>query len=83
MSRSGLEHPVLKCYLMLMLPGLTANFQLAQDEDPLFTFRVMVQRTFWPDATAQQLAEQATYKLKRTLQEVPVCRQGSQLFRTR
>ena len=69
--------------LMLMLPGLAAYFQLGQDEDPLFTFRVLVERTFWPDATAQQLAEQATYKLKRTLQEVPVRRQGSQLFKTR
>ena len=66
---------------MLMVPGLAANFQLEQDEDPLFTFRVMVERTFWPDATAQQLAEQVTYKLKRTLQEVPVRGQRSQLFK--
>ena len=66
---------------MLMLPGLAANFQLRQDEDPLFTFRVTVECAFWPDATAQQLAEQVTYKLKRTLQEVPVRRQGSQLFK--
>ena len=39
-------HPVLTRYLMLMLPGLAAYFQLGQDEDPLFTFRVMVERTF-------------------------------------
>ena len=75
-------HPVLTRYLMLMLPGLAAYFQLGQDEDPLVTFRVMVQRTFWPDATAQQVAEQVTCKLKRTLQEVPVRGQGSQLFKT-
>ena len=39
-------HPVLTRYLMLMLPGLAAYFQFGQDEDPLFTFRVMVERTF-------------------------------------
>ncbi|MGH8831702.1 MAG: efflux RND transporter permease subunit, partial [Polaromonas sp.] len=45
--------------------------QLGQDEDPPFTFRAMVVRTYWPGATAQQVAEQVTDKLERTLQEVP------------
>jgi multidrug efflux pump subunit AcrB len=31
----------------------------------------MVVRTYWPGATAQQVAEQVTDKLERTLQEVP------------
>ncbi|MEN9688393.1 MAG: hypothetical protein RI998_390, partial [Pseudomonadota bacterium] len=45
--------------------------QLGQDEDPPFTFRAMVVRTYWPGATAQQVAEQVTDKLERTLQEAP------------
>ena len=45
--------------------------QLGQDEDPPFTFRAMVVRTYWPGATAQQVAEQVTDKIERTLQEVP------------
>ncbi|EGI77577.1 efflux RND transporter permease subunit [Hylemonella gracilis] len=72
-SRWALEHPALTRYLMvvLMVLGLTAYFQLGQDEDPPFTFRAMVVRTSWPGATAQQVAEQVTDKLERTLQEVP------------
>src|SRR6476620_5081315 len=73
LSRWALEHPALTRYLMvvLMLLGLAAYFQLGQDEDPPFTFRAMVVRTYWPGATAQQVAEQVTDKLERTLQEVP------------
>ena len=73
LSRWALEHPALTRYLMvvLMLLGFAAYFQLGQDEDPPFTFRVMVVRTFWPGATAQQVAEQVTDKIERTLQEVP------------
>ena len=57
--------------VVLMLLGLASYFQLGQDEDPPFTFRVMVVRTYWPGATAQQVAEQVTDKLERTLQEAP------------
>ncbi|AVP57402.1 efflux RND transporter permease subunit [Pulveribacter suum] len=73
LSRWALEHAALTRYLMvvLMLLGVAAYFQLGQDEDPPFTFRAMVVRTYWPGATAQQVAEQVTGKLERTLQEVP------------
>ena len=73
LSKWALDHPALTRYLMLvlMLLGFAAYFQLGQDEDPPFTFRVMVVRTFWPGATAQQVAEQVTDKIERTLQEVP------------
>ena len=57
--------------VVLMVLGFAAYFQLGQDEDPPFTFRLMVVRTFWPGATAQQMAEQVTDKIERTLQEVP------------
>ena len=73
LSRWALEHSALVRYLMvvLLLLGVAAYFQLGQDEDPPFTFRVMVVRTNWPGATAQQVAEQVTDKIERTLQEVP------------
>jgi multidrug efflux pump len=72
-SRWALEHPALTRYLMvvLMVLGLSAYFQLGQDEDPPFAFRVMVVRAYWPGTTAQQMAEQVTDKIERTLQEVP------------
>jgi multidrug efflux pump len=73
LSRWALEHPALTRYLMvvLMVLGFASYFQLGQDEDPPFTFRAMVMRVFWPGATAQQVAEQVTDKIERTLQEVP------------
>ena len=73
LSRWALEHGALTRYLLvvLMALGFASYFQLGQDEDPPFTFRAMVVRTYWPGATAQQVAEQVTDKLERTLQEVP------------
>ena len=73
LSKWALLHPALTRYLMvvLMALGFATYFQLGQDEDPPFAFRVMVVRTLWPGATAQQVAEQVTDKLERTLQEAP------------
>ncbi|MES2952635.1 MAG: efflux RND transporter permease subunit, partial [Pseudomonadota bacterium] len=73
LSKWALDHSALTRYLIvvLMVLGMAAFFQLGQDEDPPFTFRIMVVRTFWQGATAQQMAEQVTDKIERTLQEVP------------
>ena len=72
-SRWALEHPALTRYLMVVLTllGLMSYFQLGQDEDPPFAFRVMVVRAYWPGATAEEVAQQVTDKIERTLQEVP------------
>ncbi|MBK6851078.1 MAG: efflux RND transporter permease subunit [Burkholderiales bacterium] len=72
-SRWALEHPALTRYLLIVLMalGVVAYFQLGQDEDPPFTFRAMVVQAVWPGATAQQMAEQVTDKIERTLQETP------------
>ncbi len=74
LSAWAINHAPLTRYLMvvLMVMGIAAYFQLGQDEDPPFTFRAMVVRTYWPGATAQQVAEQVTDKIERTLQEVPL-----------
>jgi len=72
-SRWALEHPALTRYLMvvLLVLGAAAYFQLGQDEDPPFTFRVMVVQAYWPGASAQQMAEQVTDRIERLAQEVP------------
>jgi multidrug efflux pump subunit AcrB len=57
--------------VVLMVLGFAAYFQLGQDEDPPFTFRAMVVQAFWPGASAQQMAEQVTDKIEKSLQEVP------------
>ncbi|MBH1972238.1 MAG: efflux RND transporter permease subunit [Moraxellaceae bacterium] len=73
LSRIAIENPAITVYLLivLLLAGVASYFQLGQDEDPPFTFRVMVVRAFWPGATALQMSEQVTDKLEETLQEVP------------
>ena len=73
LSRIAIENPAITIYLLvvLLLAGVASFFQLGQDEDPPFTFRVMVVRAFWPGATALQMSEQVTDKLEETLQEVP------------
>lgn len=72
-SRIAIENPVLTFYFLviLLLGGVSAYFQLGQDEDPPFAFRAMVIRAFWPGATGMQMAEQVSDKLEKTLQEVP------------
>ncbi len=74
LSKWAIDHPALTRYLMvvLMLLGAASYFQLGQDEDPPFTFRVMAIRMFYPGATAQQVAEQVLDKVEKTLQEVPM-----------
>ncbi len=74
LSKWAIDHAALTRYLMvvLMLLGFAAYFQLGQDEDPPFTFRVMAIRLFYPGATAQQVTEQVVDKIEKTLQEVPL-----------
>ncbi|MBC7454108.1 MAG: efflux RND transporter permease subunit [Massilia sp.] len=73
LSRWALEHIALTRYLIaaLLIGGMFSYGQLGQDEDPPFTFRLMVVRAIWPGASAVQMAEQVTDKLERKLQETP------------
>ncbi len=72
-SRIAIEHPAITVYLLvvLLLAGVASYFQLGQDEDPPFAFRMMVVRAIWPGADAMQMSEQVTDKLEQTLQEIP------------
>ena len=47
LSKWPLDHPALTRYqrVVLKLPGVAVYFQLGQDEDPPFMFRVMVVHT--------------------------------------
>jgi multidrug efflux pump len=73
LSTWALNHRPLVRYLIavLLLGGVFSYFGLGQDEDPPFTFRAMVVRSYWPGATAQQMAEQVADKIEKKLQEVP------------
>ncbi|MFO1389814.1 efflux RND transporter permease subunit [Cellvibrio sp.] len=73
LSRWALEHIPLIRYLIaaLLIGGIMSFKNLGQDEDPPFTFRVMVVTAKWPGASALDMANQVTDKLEKTLQETP------------
>src|SRR6516165_5033090 len=73
LSTWALEHRALVVLILLLvsLSGILSYRRLAQSEDPPFTFKVMVIRTFWPGATARQVQEELTDRIARTLQATP------------
>lgn len=73
LSTWSLQHPALVLYAMLMLTliGALSYGKLAQSEDPPFTFKIMLIRTIWPGASAQEVEHQITDKLEKKLQETP------------
>ena len=58
-------------YIMVLLgiAGVWSYLNLGQSEDPPYTFRMMVIKTLWPGATAQEVEEQVTDRIEEKLQE--------------
>ncbi|AEF99176.1 efflux RND transporter permease subunit [Methylomonas methanica] len=56
---------------LVVLGGLFAYYQLGQQEDPPFTFRIMVVKTLYPGATALEVEQQLTDRLEKKIQELP------------
>jgi multidrug efflux pump len=73
LSEWSLTHRQLVLYLIFVfaIAGAIAYQRLGQSEDPPFTFRVMVVKTNWPGAAAQEVEQQVTDRVERKLQEVP------------
>src|SRR5258708_30028552 len=73
LSSWTLQHQALVIFILVLVTlfGILSYGRLAQSEDPPFTFKVMVIRTFWPGATARQVQEEVTDVIARKLQEVP------------
>jgi multidrug efflux pump len=73
LSAWALRHRQLTLYFIILVAasGLYAYFKLGQREDPDFTFRTMVVRTFWPGATTEQVDREITDRIERKLQETP------------
>jgi multidrug efflux pump len=62
---------VLYALCVLMLAGVYSYTQLAQKEDPDFTFKVMTIKLLWPGASAREIEQQVTDRVERKLQETP------------
>ncbi len=73
LSAWSLRHPSLVAYLMIMLTlaGVMSYFSLGRSEDPDFTVKIMVIRTFWPGATTREVELQVTDRIEKKLQELP------------
>ena len=73
LSDWALRHRAIVLYAMIALAviGAVSYQRLGQSEAPPFTFKIMLIRTFWPGATAQEVMLQVTDKIERKLQETP------------
>ena len=73
LSEWALSHQALVLYLMIVLAviGVGSYLRLGQAEDPDFTFKLMVVRTGWPGASAEEVERQVTDRIERKLQETP------------
>ncbi len=73
LSAWALTHQQMVLYLIIVLmgAGVISYFNLGRAEDPDFTFKVMVVRTLWPGATAQQVEHELTDRIEKKLQETP------------
>jgi multidrug efflux pump len=73
LSEWALAHQSLVLYLMIVLAaiGVGSYLRLGQAEDPAFTFKLMVVRTNWPGASADEVERQLTDRIEKKLQETP------------
>ncbi len=73
LSAWALKHQGLVLYVLcaLMLSGMFSYTQLAQKEDPDFTFKVMTIKLLWPGASAREMEMQVTDPVERKLQQTP------------
>lgn len=56
----------------ILLGGIMSYFSLGRSEDPAFTIREAVVTAAWPGASAEQITEQVTDPLEKTI----LCRKG-------
>lgn len=71
LSEWALHNRQLVLYFMILMAvvGFVSYGKLGQSEDPPFTFKVMVIQTYWPGASAQEVALQVTDRIEKKLME--------------
>ena len=71
LSEWALRNRALVLYAMIVLAviGYFSYQRLGQSEDPPFTFKIMVVRTYWPGATAEEVARQVTDRVEKEVME--------------
>lgn len=73
LSTWALKNQALVLYFIILtlIGGMLAYTHLGQSEDPPFTFKVMLIRSSWPGASAQEVEQQVTDRIEKKLQEIP------------
>ncbi len=73
LSEWALSHRSFVLYLIIALglAGVISYTQLGQAEDPDFTFKVMVIRSFWQGASAREVEQELTERIEKKVQEAP------------
>jgi multidrug efflux pump len=67
-----MQHQLLRYLLVVLaLLGAWAYVKLGQAEDPAFTWRMMVVRTYWPGASAREVEQLVSKPIEKKLQETP------------
>lgn len=71
LSAWALRNRALVLYAMIVLAvaGIFSYRGLGQSEDPPFTFKAMVVKTYWPGATAQEVALQVTDRIEQAVMQ--------------
>ncbi|MGH8050521.1 MAG: efflux RND transporter permease subunit [Arenimonas sp.] len=71
LSAWALNNRTLVLFIMMVLAiaGVVSYQRLGQSEDPPFTFKIMVVRTMWPGATAEEVSLQVTDRIEKKLME--------------
>ncbi|PTV53746.1 efflux RND transporter permease subunit [Acinetobacter seifertii] len=69
LSEWALSNKGIVLYFMLLLGiiGAISYSKLSQSEDPPFTFKVMVVKTYWPGATAKEVSTLVTDRIEKEL----------------
>ena len=69
LSEWALNNKGIVLYFMLLFAiiGAISYSKLSQSEDPPFTFKVMVVKTFWPGATAKEVSTLVTDRIEKEL----------------
>jgi hypothetical protein len=73
LSEWAIKHRSFVWFLMIffVVAGVLSYRELGREEDPSFSIKTMIVRTYWPGATIDDTMLQITDRIEKKLQETP------------
>ena len=73
LSEWAINHRSFVWFLMILfvVAGVLSYRELGREEDPSFSIKTMLVRTYWPGATIDDTLLQVTDRIEKKLQETP------------